>query len=79
MFCIYCGTPNPDDAIYCSACGKRTAQSHEAPPPAEAAESAAVETAAPTEPDGGQPQEPVVATGSTEASEVEEEGDNGQP
>jgi len=49
------------------------------PPPAEAAESAAVETAAPTEPDGGQPQEPVVATGSTEASEVEEEGDNGQP
>ena len=49
------------------------------PAPAEAAESAAVETAAPTEPDGGQPQEPVVATGSTEASEVEEEGDNGQP
>src|SRR5438067_7542153 len=23
MFCIYCGTSNPDDAIFCRSCGKR--------------------------------------------------------
>jgi len=25
MFCIYCGSSNPDDAAFCSACGKPTA------------------------------------------------------
>src|SRR4051812_5633910 len=25
MFCNYCGVPNPDDASFCRACGKRTA------------------------------------------------------
>jgi hypothetical protein len=26
MFCNYCGAPNPDDAAFCSACGKRVAR-----------------------------------------------------
>ena len=35
MFCNYCGVPNPDDAAFCRACGKRiavSAQSAPAPP-----------------------------------------------
>ncbi len=23
MFCVYCGTANPDDALFCRSCGKR--------------------------------------------------------
>ena len=23
MFCIYCGTPNPDDAVFCRSCGRQ--------------------------------------------------------
>jgi hypothetical protein len=41
MFCIYCGASIPKDALFCSACGKRTAQAAgdatapaEIPPPA---------------------------------------------
>lgn len=26
MFCIYCGTENPDDAIFCNKCGKQQPQ-----------------------------------------------------
>jgi WD40 repeat protein len=26
MFCIYCGSPNPDDASFCGACGKAIAR-----------------------------------------------------
>ncbi len=26
MFCKYCGKPNPDDAAFCSSCGKSTAR-----------------------------------------------------
>ena len=27
MYCNYCGAPNPDDASFCSTCGKASAQS----------------------------------------------------
>jgi hypothetical protein len=27
MFCNYCGAPNPDDASFCSTCGKASARS----------------------------------------------------
>ncbi len=29
MFCNYCGSPNPDDAAYCSTCGRVIARSKE--------------------------------------------------
>ncbi len=28
MFCNYCRTPNPDDALYCSSCGEKVKHSH---------------------------------------------------
>lgn len=29
MFCIYCGTGNPDDAVFCRSCGKQQPQNAE--------------------------------------------------
>src|SRR5579864_7112755 len=34
MFCNYCGESNPDDAVFCSKCGKRTVHEHAAAPAA---------------------------------------------
>ena len=60
MFCIYCGAPNPDDAAFCSACGKAIARTaaKAAPPqpvrppelPAQPAAAAGVDAAAPARP-----------------------------
>jgi zinc-ribbon domain len=35
VFCNYCGSPNPDDSSFCSACGKAIG-AHPNPPPARA-------------------------------------------
>jgi WD40 repeat protein len=60
MFCIYCGAPNPDDAAFCSACGKAIARTaaKAAPPrpvgapdlPAQPAGAAGVNATAPARP-----------------------------
>lgn len=74
MFCIYCGTGNPDDAVFCRSCGKQQPQHAERDATASnntpVATSSAALPSLPSAPEPPSPVAPPLMNMSTTASSV---------